>query len=308
MPAVALLERAGLWDRLAPEAAPLRVMRIADAGGAEGVIREMADFEARELGAEVFGWNLPNWLLRREMVARLGELPSAELRAGVRLERVTPRTDAALAALSDGTQVRAALVVAADGRDSAVREGLGIRGRGAGATARRRWSSPSPTPLPHDGVSTEIHRSGGPFTLVPLTDRDGAPASAVVWMEDGPAGGGAGGDAGRGLRGGAERARAAACFGRLSLASPRRLWPIVAQVAARLDGPRTALVAEAAHVVPPIGAQGLNMSLKRHRDAARPLRRRARRGRRHRRAGAAGALPPRAARRRAASGSPGSTR
>ena len=39
------------------------------------------------------------------------------------------------------------------------------------------------------------------------------------------------------------------------------LWPIVAQVADRLDGPRTALVAEAAHVVPPIGAQGLNMSL-----------------------------------------------
>jgi 2-octaprenyl-6-methoxyphenol hydroxylase len=60
LPAVALLERAGLWDRLAPAAAPLRVMRIADAGGAEGVIRETADFDAAEIGAEVFGWNLPN--------------------------------------------------------------------------------------------------------------------------------------------------------------------------------------------------------------------------------------------------------
>ena len=50
-------------------------MRIADAGGAEGVIRETADFAAAEIGAEVFGWNLPNWLLRREMVARLAELP-----------------------------------------------------------------------------------------------------------------------------------------------------------------------------------------------------------------------------------------
>ena len=46
------------------------------------MIRETADFEAGELGAEVFGWNLPNWLLRREMVARLGELPGASCAPG----------------------------------------------------------------------------------------------------------------------------------------------------------------------------------------------------------------------------------
>ena len=185
------MQRAGLWERLAPEAAALRVMRIADAGGAAGVIRETADFAADELGEAVLGWNLPNWLLRREMVARLDALPGAELRAGVRVERVTPRTDAALVALSDGTQVRAALVVAADGRDSAVREGLGI--------AARRWGYGQKAlvftvthALPHEGVSTEIHRSGGPFTLVPLPDRDGAHCSAVVWMEAGPRAAGAG--------------------------------------------------------------------------------------------------------------------
>jgi 2-octaprenyl-6-methoxyphenol hydroxylase len=260
LPAVALLERAGLWDRLAPAAAPLRVMRIADAGGAEGVIRETADFDAAEIGAEVFGWNLPNWLLRREMVARLGDLPDAALRAGVRVERVTPRSEAALVALSDGTQVRAALVVAADGRDSGVREGLGI--------GVRRWGYGQKALVftvthaePHDGVSTEIHRSGGPFTLVPLPDRDGAHASAVVWMEDGPKA--------AMLAALPEPAfeaalalRACGVLGDIRLASPRRLWPIVAQVADRLDGPRTALMAEAAHVVPPIGAQGLNMSLR----------------------------------------------
>ena len=75
LPAVALLERAGLWERLAPEAAPLRTMRIVDAGGAPGQIRESVDFSAGEVGAEVFGYNLPNWLLRREMVARLAALP-----------------------------------------------------------------------------------------------------------------------------------------------------------------------------------------------------------------------------------------
>ncbi len=260
MPAVDLLQRAGIWQRLAPEAAALRVMRIADAGGAEGVIRETADFEAEELGARVFGWNLPNWLLRREMVARLDELPGAALRAGVRVERVTPRTEAALVALSDGSLVRAALVVAADGRDSAVREGLGIGVRRWGYGQKAVVFSVAHE-LPHDGVSTEIHRSGGPFTLVPLPDLDGAHRSAVVWMEAGPRA--------AELAGMPEAAfetelnlRGCGVLGELRLASPRRLWPIVAQLAARLDGPRAALVAEAAHVVPPIGAQGLNMSLR----------------------------------------------
>jgi 2-octaprenyl-6-methoxyphenol hydroxylase len=258
-PAIDLLDRAGLWARLAPHAAPLRVMRIVDAGGPDGAIRETADFEARELGADAFGWNLPNWLLRREMLARLEELPGATLRMGLRVDRVTPRTDAAIVAVSDGSQVRAALVVAADGRDSAVREALGIGARRWGYGQKALVFTVTHT-APHDDVSTEIHRSGGPFTLVPLPDVDGAHASAVVWMEEGPTA------AALAAMPVAEfeaalNARACGLLGELRLASPRRLWPIVAQLATRLDGPRTALVAEAAHVVPPIGAQGLNMSL-----------------------------------------------
>ena len=56
-------------------------------------------------------------------------------------------------------------------------------------------------------------------------------------------------------------ARSKGLFGHLRLASKRDVWPIIAQIAARFSAPRIALIAEAAHVVPPIGAQGLNMSL-----------------------------------------------
>ncbi len=260
MPAVQLLQRAGLWTRLAPEAAALRVMRVADAGGDAPEIRETADFTAAEIGEEVFGYNLPNWLLRREMVARLDEIAGVTLRTGVRLGDVAPRSREALARLSDGTQVAARLVVAADGRDSSVREALGI--------AVRRWGRGQKAlvftlrhEIPHEGTSIEIHRSGGPFTLVPMPDREGRHQSAVVWMETGP-------------RAAALAAlpeaefeaavaeRACGVLGQIELAGPRQIWPIVSQVAARLDGPRTALVAEAAHVIPPIGAQGLNMSLR----------------------------------------------
>lgn len=259
MPAVELLGRARLWERLAPHAAPLRIMRLADAGGAPGVVRTVADFDAAEIGADAFGYNLPNWLLRREMVGAIADMPGAELLSGVRVTDVTPRTDAALVALSDGTRVPVRLVVAADGRDSAVREALGIGVRRWGYGQKAVVFSVAHA-LPHDGVSIEIHRSGGPFTLVPLPDRDGEPASSVVWMETGP-------------RAAALAAlpaaefdaaladRACGVLGAIRRTSPLRVWPIIAQLADRLDGPRTALVAEAAHVVPPIGAQGLNMSL-----------------------------------------------
>jgi 2-octaprenyl-6-methoxyphenol hydroxylase len=260
LPAVALLERAGLWAALAPFAAPLRVMRIVDAGGAPGVIRESVDFTADEVGAALFGYNLPNWLLRREMVARLAAMPGASLRAPAAVERITPRSGEAVLALAGGGLVRARLVVAADGRDSLVREALGIRARRWGYGQKALVFTVAHT-LPHGDASTEIHRSGGPFTLVPLPDGPDGHRSAVVWMEDGPKA--------AALAAMAEPAfdaalaeRACGIVGDIRLAGPRRLWPIVSQVAARLDGPRTALVAEAAHVVPPIGAQGLNMSLR----------------------------------------------
>ncbi|WP_111428437.1 UbiH/UbiF family hydroxylase [Rhodobacteraceae bacterium DSL-40] len=260
MPSVRLLERAGLWAKLVPHAAPLRIMRLADAGGPEPVVRETADFVADEAGEPAFGYNVPNWLMRREMVASLRGMPRVTLRMGTRVEHLTPRTCEAVVRLADGTSLRARLVIAADGRDSAVREMCGISARRWGYGQKAVVFTVAHS-LPHHDVSTEIHRSGGPFTLVPLPDHDGRPHSAVVWMERGPRAVELGNMPPEAF----ERElneRACGVLGPLELASPRRVWPIISQVSERLCGPRTALVAEAAHVIPPIGAQGLNMSLR----------------------------------------------
>ena len=114
-------------------------------------------------------------------------------------------------------------------------------------------------PIPHDNVSTEVHRSGGPFTLVPLPDFDGRPSSAIVWMEDGPR---ATDLAAMGVAEFENEMSTRSChiLGPLTLASRRTVWPIISQQAERMSGERVALMAEAA--VPPIGAQGLNMSLR----------------------------------------------
>lgn len=258
-PSVGVLERAGLWDRFAAHAMPLQVMRIVDAGGEMPQPRVSHDFDASDISDQPFGWNLPNWLLRRECVARLEELPNVSFRPGIGTARLTTRESAALVGLSDGQSVEARLLVAADGRNSPMRQALGIGVRTT-RFGQKALAFAVTHPVPHGNVSTEIHRSGGPFTFVPLPDRDGQPCSAIVWMETGPE------VARLAALPPAEfeaemNARSCQLFGPLKLASRLTTWPIISQIAERFYGQRTALMAEAAHVVPPIGAQGLNMSL-----------------------------------------------
>jgi len=258
-PSIRLLERAGLWQRLRPHATPLQIMRIIDAGGAEPVARLTREFDAADLSDEPFGWNLPNWLLRREIAARLDEMDNVSFRPGTATAGLTARSDTAIVTLSDGSRVSARLVVGADGRNSAIRQALGIGVRTT-RYGQKALAFAVTHELPHHNVSTEIHRSGGPFTLVPLPDREGKPSSAVIWMELGP-------EVNRLMELPPEafaeelNARSTGVLGRLTLATRLTAWPIISQIADRFTGPRTALVAEAAHVVPPIGAQGLNMSL-----------------------------------------------
>ncbi len=259
MPSVALLQEIGLWRRLAPHAAALQIMRIVDAGGIAGEVRLTRDFDAAELSEDPFGYNLPNWLLRREMLAEIAEMPNITFRPGVATHLVVTRSTEALVSLSDGSAWRARLLIGADGRSSAVRQALDIPIKTI-RYGQKALAFTTTHPIPHGNISTEVHRSGGPFTMVPLPDHDGLPCSAVVWMETGP-----------------EVARLAALplpdfdremslrachlLGPMARNSPLTIWPIISQVAERMSGERTALMAEAAHVVPPIGAQGLNMSL-----------------------------------------------
>ena len=258
-PSVGILEKAGLWARFQAHAMPLQVMRIVDAGGEEHTPRVSHSFDASDISDQPFGWNLPNWLLKRECAARLAELPNVTFRPGIGTRRLTTRETGALIGLTDGSTVEAQLLVAADGRNSPMRQALGISVRTT-RFGQKALAFAVTHPVPHENVSTEIHRSGGPFTFVPLPDRDAIPCSAIVWMETGP-------EVARLLALSPDafeeemNTRSCGLFGPLKLASRLTVWPIISQIAERFYGEHTALMAEAAHVVPPIGAQGLNMSL-----------------------------------------------
>ncbi|GAA3854794.1 FAD-dependent monooxygenase [Celeribacter arenosi] len=258
-PARELFQRIGIWDRLLAHATPLDSLRVVDTDGTPPVVRATRQFDGRETSDEPFGWNFLNWVIRRELLNVLPTISTCEMRYGTGFKSILTRTNDAFVTLSDGSQVQAKLVVAADGRNSAVRDALGI---GVQTThyGQKSLAFTARHAVPHDNVSTEIYHEGGPFTMVPLPDIDGSPASAIVWMNKGP----------RAVEllhmpeadfNAAMTTRAAGLFGDMHLASARGVFPIITQTADRLAAQRVAIIAEAAHVFPPIGAQGLNTSL-----------------------------------------------
>jgi 2-octaprenyl-6-methoxyphenol hydroxylase len=253
---VELLRRLGVWARVQPRSAPLVGLRLVDDTGALLRAPEVL-FEARELGLDAFGWNVENDVLVEAVQAVASETPSIRrLRASVDACRIAE--SAVELATAAGT-VLARLVAAADGRESICRQAAGIaadrRAYPQSALAVRFSHS-----RPHDGISTELHRRAGPLTTVPLPGR----RSSLVWVET-PA----------------EVARLAALapdifareleerlhglLGTVDDLGPRIGFPLTALAASPLAARRIALVGEAGHVVPPIGAQGLNLGF---RDAA----------------------------------------
>ena len=253
-PGRALLDRAGVWARLDEEPVALAEMRVVDLRGGAG-----AAFRADEVADGPFGWNVRNGALRRALEAQADALGVGRRPAGV--AGLLNRSAEAVITLDDAARVRADLVIGADGRDSCVRRaaGIGARMRRTGQTALSLAVSHA---VPHANVSTEFYEDGGPFVLVPLPDAAGDPPhrSAVVWMTTAA-------EAER-LRvlpvhelSEAVTARSDGVLGPLTVADEVATWPISFQVADRFSAGRVALMAEAAHAVPPIGAQGLNMTL-----------------------------------------------
>lgn len=260
-PSQALLTEIGLWKLVEDHASPLDIMRIVDAGGAEvpPVARVAKEFVAADVSDLPFGWNVPNYILRDTFASAVKSHENINFILGHRAEKLFTRLNEARVTLSNGEKFACKLVIAADGRQSTIREQAGISVN-TSRFGQKAMAFAVSHAIPHQNVSTEIHRKGGPFTLVPLRDHNGVPSSAIVWMETNV-------EVDR-LLSLDESAfetemteRSCGLFGDLKLLTARSAWPMVSQIADRISGQRVALIAEAAHVVPPIGAQGLNMSL-----------------------------------------------
>jgi 2-octaprenyl-6-methoxyphenol hydroxylase len=249
---VTALETLGVWAVCATDAAPLRKIRIVD--GTERLMRAPEVlFDAAEIDLDAFGYNIENRHLiaaleTRAVALKIPRIAGAALSIASNDSGVTIRH-------ADG-EARVQLVVGADGRRSLCRAAAGI-------SASQRTYRQSALTLnlahtrPHDDTSTEFHTESGPFTLVPLPGRrsslvcvvDPAEADALTAMGDAE------------LAADIER-RAHSLLGKTSVEAGRGVFPLAVEIAEPLARLRIALVGEAAHVVPPIGAQGLNLGLR----------------------------------------------
>ena len=261
-PAKLFLESLGIWEAIEDSAMPLEVMKIIDSSSVKNgdIIKSQKEFKSAEISDLPFGWNVKNSLMRTALKRLIDQQSNCKLITASSAIDLVCRDSMAYVKLSSGKTVKAKLVIAADGRNSILRQkaGISIKTQRFGQKALAFAVTHA---TPHKNISTEIHNSGGPFTLVPLPDNNGKPSSAIVWMENGEK---------------AKRlmemetksferemtVRSCNILGPLKLASKRSLWPIISQIADRLYSQRLALIGETAHVVPPIGAQGLNMSIK----------------------------------------------
>jgi len=253
---VTALETLGVWARCREQAAPLRVMRIVD--GTRRIWRAPeVRFEASEIGLEAFGWNIENRHLVAALDARAKEVSLQRIDQAA--QSIDISHDHVTIALGDGRVVTALLAIGADGRRSLCRTAAGIE------TDTHRYAQTALTfnlahTRPHEGISTEFHTETGPFTLVPLPGK----RSSLVCVVD-PAEADALGeldDAALNLE--IER-RSHSILGKITVEPGRGAFALSVETARHFATSRVVLIGEAAHVVPPIGAQGLNLGL---RDAA----------------------------------------
>lgn len=253
-PSLTLLRRLGAWREMEGCSQPLVGLRLIDDTDAWIRAPEVL-FEAREIGAEMFGVNFENWGLMEALVAAVDQHPLIRWHEGMATgfccdaERASVEVDGRAG-------ITCRLIVGADGAGSATRKAAGI--------SAETWSYPQVAiasrfghERPHGGISTELHRRAGPMTTVPLPGNN----SSLVWVET-PA------EAERlmrlddeGFRGELER-RLGAVLGTIGAVGGRAAFPIAGVSAREMGRSRIALVGEAAHRLPPIGAQGLNLGLR----------------------------------------------
>jgi 2-octaprenyl-6-methoxyphenol hydroxylase len=253
MPSVDFLRDTGLIHDPADIGHALTAIRIIDA--TPRLIRAPETlFDAKEIGLGAFGWNFANARLLESFQAAI---PAMGL--NTRNQTVTGWRrdgDLGVVSLDDGTELRASLIVGADGKKSLIRTAAGI------ATREHQFAEAAlvcdlDLARPIGGTSIEFHYPHGPFTLVPA----GGTRANLVWIDEEPL-----------LRqlqaDGAEtlleaiRQKSQRLFGAITLASPSFVFPLSTLTVDTAGRDGIALVGEAAHAFPPIGAQGLNLGLR----------------------------------------------
>jgi len=252
-----MFDTIGISDHLPVPGCPIRRIEVADGLEAGGLAFDPGQDD------EPLGWMNENRHLHAALLGRARAGGNIDLKWKSRPASVDRAEHGVVVRLEDGNEITAPLVIAAEGRNSPMREAAGIR------VARWRYDHSAIVSTlrherPHDNVAYEIFYPSGPFALLPMTDDEGGHRSAIVWsvsQDDAP------GFLSLSDPDFAAEAEAAmgGFLGKVTLLAPRSTYPLGFHHAARITDHRLALVGDAAHGIHPIAGQGVNLG---YRDAA----------------------------------------
>ena len=248
-----MLDTIGVTKHLAEPGCPIRTIAVADGLKPGGL-----HFDAED--DEPLGWMHENRHLRSALQARAEASRNIWLLWKSKVATVDRGDVGVTVALEDGRKLNAPLLIAADGRNSAMREAAGIR------IARWRYDHQAIVSvlgheMPHDHVAYEIFYPTGPFALLPMNDGSSGHRSAIVWSvpQEDAAGWLSLND--EDFAGEAEAAMGG-FLGKVELLAPRSSFPLGFHHAAQITARRLALVGDAAHAIHPIAGQGLNLGFR----------------------------------------------
>lgn len=254
-----VLESLGVWKTVSGGAETVTAIEISDSRLADAFRPALVTYDARTDDGSPAAYIVPASLLATALYHSVANDPAVTWFAPAEIESAHWGETASELTLRDGTVVSAALTIAADGRQSKLRDSVGIKTIGwpypqTGIVARVKFDEP------HGGVAIQHFLPGGPFAILPLP----ANRACITWSADKD-------EAARMIALDDESflseldRRIGGRFGAISLDGPRQSWPLDLRLPRRLIAPRFALVGDAAHGVHPVAGQGVNLAL---RDAA----------------------------------------
>jgi len=257
-----VLDGVGIWDVIKDEAAPIHDIRVSDGHSPLFLHYDHEELASGDEEAAPFGYMVENRSIRKGLNAQVPKTKGLTYFAPNEVVTLERAKDGVRAMLKDGSEIRADLVVACEGRNSPTRDAAGIKltkwdYRQAGIVCTVDHERP------HDFCAQEHFLPSGPFAILPLPGTAEKPAcrSSIVWTE---------------------RAdlwpimmelddddfteelelRFGDFLGEIKVVGPRFAYPLSLQYAETYIAERLALVADSAHGMHPIAGQGLNMGLR----------------------------------------------